>query len=70
MTRSENLGDRPYPAKVLGEQIVLCRLGDRVIVENRRPEEIPLNLAEEFHLKAPDALAPAYRQFMQELGVE
>ncbi len=43
---------------------------DREIVENQRPEEIPLDLAEELHLKVPDALAMAYRKFMQELGVE
>ncbi len=43
---------------------------DREIVENQRPEEIPLDLTEELHLKVPDALAMAYRKFMQELGVE
>ncbi len=43
---------------------------DRVIVENQRPEEIPLDLAEELHLKVPDTLALAYRRFLLELGVE
>ena len=43
---------------------------DRVIVENQRPEELPLDLAEELHVKGPDAVALAYRRFMRELGVE
>jgi phenylpropionate dioxygenase-like ring-hydroxylating dioxygenase large terminal subunit len=43
---------------------------DRVIVENQRPEELPLDLAEELHIKGPDALALAYRRFLGELGVE
>ena len=42
----------------------------RVIVEGQRPEELPLDLAEELHLKGPDALALAYRKFLRELGVE
>jgi phenylpropionate dioxygenase-like ring-hydroxylating dioxygenase large terminal subunit len=43
---------------------------DRVIVERQRPEELPLDLAEEFHLKGPDAMALAYRRALGELGVE
>jgi phenylpropionate dioxygenase-like ring-hydroxylating dioxygenase large terminal subunit len=43
---------------------------DRVIVENQRPEELPLDLAEELHIKGPDAAALAYRRFLGELGVE
>lgn len=42
---------------------------DRVIVENQRPEELPLDLAEEMHLKGPDGVSLAYRQFIRELGV-
>ncbi len=43
---------------------------DRVIVEEQRPEELPLDLAEELHLKGPDAMALAYRRALRELGVE
>ena len=43
---------------------------DRVIAEQQRPEELPLDLAEEFHLKGPDAMALAYRRALGELGVE
>ncbi len=43
---------------------------DRVIVERQRPEELPLDLSEELHIKAPDAIAVQYRRFMAELGVE
>ena len=43
---------------------------DRVIVENQRPEELPLDLSEELHLKGPDAVAIEYRRMMKELGVD
>ena len=45
-------------------------LQDQPIVENQRPEELPLDLAEELHLKGPDVVAIAYRRFMAELGVD
>lgn len=37
---------------------------DRVIVESQRPEEIPLDLREELHLKVPDASGIAYRRLL------
>jgi hypothetical protein len=43
---------------------------DFVIVENQRPEELPLDLSEELHLKGPDAVALEYRKMMREIGVE
>jgi vanillate O-demethylase monooxygenase subunit len=43
---------------------------DQIIVERQRPEELPLDLSEELHLKGPDAIAVAYRRFMKELGVD
>ena len=43
---------------------------DRVIVERQRPEELPLDLSEELHLKGSDGIAIAYRRFLKELGVE
>ncbi|MFQ5911881.1 MAG: Rieske 2Fe-2S domain-containing protein [Nitrospinota bacterium] len=60
------------PAKEDGTEKFLTLIAeqDRVIVENQRPEELPLDLTEELHLKGPDAVALAYRRFMRELGVE
>ncbi len=43
---------------------------DRVIVERQRPEELPLDLAEELHVKTPDGVALAYRRMLRELGVD
>ena len=43
---------------------------DLVIIENQRPEELPLDLSEELHVKGPDAIALEYRRFLAELGVE
>lgn len=37
---------------------------DRMIVESQRPEEIPLDLREELHLKVPDATGIAYRRML------
>ena len=59
-------GVLPDPARIanhIGEQ-------DRPIVERQRPEELPLDLTEELHLKGPDAIAVEYRRFMKELGVD
>ena len=41
---------------------------DRLIVESQRPEEIPLDLQAELHLKS-DRLAIAYRRYLRQLGV-
>jgi hypothetical protein len=43
---------------------------DLVIIENQRPEELPLDLTEELHVKGPDGISLAYRRFLAELGVE
>jgi phenylpropionate dioxygenase-like ring-hydroxylating dioxygenase large terminal subunit len=40
---------------------------DRVIVESQRPEELPLDLSEELHLKGPDAGTLRYRRMLSEL---
>lgn len=42
---------------------------DQRIVEEQRPEEVPVDLSEELHVKGPDAIAIEYRRFMAELGV-
>ena len=41
---------------------------DEVILESQRPEQLPLDLAAELHIKS-DRLAIAYRKWLRELGV-
>ena len=41
---------------------------DRVIVESQRPEELPLDLSEELHLKGPDAGTLQYRRILAQLA--
>jgi phenylpropionate dioxygenase-like ring-hydroxylating dioxygenase large terminal subunit len=43
---------------------------DRVVVESQRPEEIPLDLRDEMHLKVPDAFALVYRRLLADFGPE
>jgi vanillate O-demethylase monooxygenase subunit len=58
--------DRPaedilaWESKVVGE--------DRPIVEGQRPEELPLDLSEEFHLRC-DRMSTAFRQGLVEMGL-
>jgi len=35
---------------------------DRIVVESQRPEELPVELREELHIKVPDAASIAYRR--------
>ncbi|MGA7409767.1 MAG: aromatic ring-hydroxylating dioxygenase subunit alpha [Bryobacteraceae bacterium] len=49
---------------------VKIMLQDKVILENQRPEELPLDLSEELHIKGPDAVAIEYRRMLGELGVK
>ena len=43
---------------------------DKRIVEAQRPEELPLDLADELHLRGPDTPAVEYRRRLRDLGVE
>ncbi len=43
---------------------------DRRIVEAQRPEELPLDLSAELHLKGSDAPAVEYRRALARLGIE
>jgi phenylpropionate dioxygenase-like ring-hydroxylating dioxygenase large terminal subunit len=43
---------------------------DRGIVESQRPEELPLDLSEELHLRGPDTPAIEYRRRLRELGID
>lgn len=41
---------------------------DRAIVESQRPEQIPLDLRDELHLKVPDATGIAYRRLLARIA--
>jgi vanillate O-demethylase monooxygenase subunit len=43
---------------------------DRPVVEAQRPEELPLDLREELHLRGPDACTLEYRRYLARIGVE
>jgi phenylpropionate dioxygenase-like ring-hydroxylating dioxygenase large terminal subunit len=43
---------------------------DKRIVESQRPDELPLDLSEELHLRGPDTAAVEYRRRLRQLGVE
>src|SRR6266550_8813574 len=43
---------------------------DRTIVESQRPSELPMDLAEELHLRGPDTPAIEYRRRLRELGID
>jgi phenylpropionate dioxygenase-like ring-hydroxylating dioxygenase large terminal subunit len=43
---------------------------DRVVVESQRPEQIPLDLRDEMHLKVPDAFSLVYRRLLAQFGPE
>lgn len=49
-----------WERRILGE--------DKPVVESQRPEELPLDLSEEFHIKA-DRTSIAYRQALARLGL-
>jgi phenylpropionate dioxygenase-like ring-hydroxylating dioxygenase large terminal subunit len=41
---------------------------DRAVVESQRPEQIPLDLKDELHLKVPDATGIAYRRLLARIA--
>jgi phenylpropionate dioxygenase-like ring-hydroxylating dioxygenase large terminal subunit len=55
------------PDDAFRELIQTILAQDRVIVESQRPEELPLDLSEELHLKGPDAGTLRYRRMLSEL---
>lgn len=42
---------------------------DRMIVENQHPEELPIDITEELHLRGPDKAALEYRRLLGRIGV-
>lgn len=43
---------------------------DRAIVEEQRPEELPVDLAEEMHVRGPDDPAVVYRRALRDIGID
>jgi len=43
---------------------------DKAIVESQRPWELPLDLAEELHLRGPDTPAVEYRRRLKQMGIQ
>jgi vanillate O-demethylase monooxygenase subunit len=41
---------------------------DRVVVESQRPEELPIDLASELHIKGVDRVSIEYRRWLIELA--
>jgi phenylpropionate dioxygenase-like ring-hydroxylating dioxygenase large terminal subunit len=56
------------PDAVFREIIQRVVAQDRRMVESQRPEELPLDLSEELHLRGPDTGTLAYRRLLAELG--
>ena len=55
------------PDDAFRELVSTIFMQDRLIVESQRPEELPLDLSEELHLKGPDAGTLRYRRMLSEL---
>jgi phenylpropionate dioxygenase-like ring-hydroxylating dioxygenase large terminal subunit len=45
------------------------RQQDQAIVESQRPEEVPLDLSAEMHIKGPDSVAVEYRRMLADMGL-
>jgi vanillate O-demethylase monooxygenase subunit len=60
-----DLPDEPFRA-----QSELVQSQDRAIVEEQRPEELPVDLAEEMHVRGPDDPAVVYRRALADLGID
>jgi vanillate O-demethylase monooxygenase subunit len=42
---------------------------DRAIVESQRPEQVPLDLKDELHVRGPDGPAVTYRKLLADFGI-
>jgi phenylpropionate dioxygenase-like ring-hydroxylating dioxygenase large terminal subunit len=60
--------DRPPEDEMARAQVIYDQ--DRAIVEAQRPEELPIDLREELHLRGPDTAALEYRKLLGRIGVE
>jgi phenylpropionate dioxygenase-like ring-hydroxylating dioxygenase large terminal subunit len=59
--------DRPDESFRAFSEVVMDQ--DRLMVEKQRPEELPLDLSAEMHIKGPDNVAVEYRRILAELGL-
>jgi vanillate O-demethylase monooxygenase subunit len=63
---------RNFDSQVPDDEVIAYDLSiaaqDRPIVEGQRPEELPLDLSEELHVRA-DSVTIAYRRKLKELGL-
>jgi vanillate O-demethylase monooxygenase subunit len=60
--------DHDVPARKLLDWENSIIAEDRPVVESQRPEELPVDLSEEFHIRS-DRFATAFRQAMKALGL-
>jgi vanillate O-demethylase monooxygenase subunit len=60
-----HLPDEPFRL-----QSELVQSQDKAIVEEQRPEELPVDLAEEMHVRGPDDPAVVYRRALADLGID
>jgi phenylpropionate dioxygenase-like ring-hydroxylating dioxygenase large terminal subunit len=56
------------PDQQFGDFTNIIMEQDRVVVESQRPEELPVSLREELHIKVPDAASIAYRSQLSALA--
>lgn len=43
---------------------------DRILVENQRPEQVPVDLSEELHVRGPDGPSVVYRRMLGDMGIK
>jgi phenylpropionate dioxygenase-like ring-hydroxylating dioxygenase large terminal subunit len=43
---------------------------DRILVENQRPEQVPIDLREELHVRGPDGPSVIYRKMLGQIGIK
>jgi phenylpropionate dioxygenase-like ring-hydroxylating dioxygenase large terminal subunit len=60
--------DHDTPSEEIDEFQSFLFEQDRIIVENQRPELLPMDLSAELHLRS-DAMSIAYRQYLKEIGL-
>jgi phenylpropionate dioxygenase-like ring-hydroxylating dioxygenase large terminal subunit len=58
-----------WPDEELNRRHFLTFEQDRVLVEAQRPEELPVDLAEELHLRGPDTPSLEYRRRLRDLRI-
>ena len=62
--------DLDKPDEKFIEKSAIVAAQDRAIVEEQRPEELPVDLTEEMHVRGPDDPAVVFRRAMGAIGIE